>query len=96
MPYLSNYQREFRNYCLMFVYFSEQWLSLCSLMSLVECEGVAHQSNTKAYIFPNTFFHTIVTHLLDDSDNRSNLIGRFTDEYLKYDDVRYYWLKNIS
>ncbi|XP_064400070.1 nucleolar complex protein 4 homolog B-like isoform X2 [Halichondria panicea] len=73
-----------------------QWTALCSLVSLVQVEGHTHQSTLKGYIYPNNLFHSIVSCLLDDDTNRGDLIGQFADEYLHYDDVRYYWLKNIA
>jgi U3 small nucleolar RNA-associated protein 19 len=71
------------------------WQCLTSLMKLVQAEGSTHQRLSHAYIFPNTFFHVVVSHLLDNEEDVSNLIGRF-QEYLDYDDVRFYWLKNIA
>ena len=73
-----------------------QWTALCSLMSLVQAEGHAHQSTVKAYIYPNNLFHNIVSRLLDNNTDRCDLIGRFADEYLQFDDVRFNWLKNIA
>lgn len=72
-----------------------RWQCLTSLMKLVQAEGSTHQRLSHAYIFPNTFFHVVVSHLLDGEEDMSNLIGRF-QEYLDYDDVRFYWLKNIA
>ena len=73
-----------------------QWTTLCCLVSLVQVEGHTHQSTLKGYVYPNNLFHSIVSCLLDDDTNRGDLIGQFADEYLHYDDVRYYWLKNIA
>lgn len=72
-----------------------RWLALTSLLSLIQSEGFAHQRLSRSYIFPNTFFHVIVSHLLSKEEDTSDLISRF-QEYLKYDDVRFYWLKNIA
>ena len=72
-----------------------RWLSLTSLLNLIQAEGLAHQLLSHSFIFPNTFFHIIVSHLLNDEQNMQELIGQFR-EYLKYDDVRFYWLKNIA
>ena len=72
-----------------------RWQCLTSLMKLVEAEGSTHQRFSHAYIFPNTFFHVIVSHLLDNEEDVSYLIDRF-QEYLDYDDIRFYWLKNIT
>ena len=65
-------------------------------MSLVQAEGHSHQLTAKAYIYPNNLFHNIVSHLLDNDANRCDLIGQFADKYLQFDDVRFYWLKNIA
>ena len=72
-----------------------RWLALGSLVKLMQAEGSAHQRLSHAYIFPNTFFHMVVVHLLNNVEDMSDLIGRFR-EYLEYDDVRFYWLKNIA
>ncbi len=75
---------------------SLQWTTLCSLMSLMQAEGHAHQSTLNDYIYPNNLFHSVVSCLLDNDTKRCDLIGRFAEEYLQYGDVRYYWLKNIA
>lgn len=72
-----------------------RWQCLTSLMKLVQAEGSTHQRLSHAYIFPNTFFHVVVSHLIDNEEDVSHLIGQF-QEYLDYDDVRFYWLKNIA
>ena len=72
-----------------------RWQCVTSLMELIQAEGSTHQRLSHAYIFPNTFFHVVVSHLLDGEEDMSNLIGRF-QEYLDYDDVCFYWLKNIA
>jgi len=68
---------------------------LCSLMKLIQAEGSAHQATCHGYVFPNILFHQVVTRLLDSTRDMGHLIGRF-QEYLEYDDVRFYWLKNIA
>ena len=72
-----------------------RWQSLTSLVKLVQAEGSTHQILSHAYIFPNTFFHVVVSHLLSSEEDMSDLTDRF-QEYLEYDDVRFYWLKNIA
>ena len=72
-----------------------RWLALASLMKLIRAEGHAHQKLGHTYFFPNTFFHVIVSVLLCCEDDMCELIERF-QEYLAYDDVRFYWLKNIA
>jgi len=64
-------------------------------MKLIQVEGSAHQATCHGYVFPNILFHQVVTHLLDSTRDMGHLIGRF-QEYLEYDDVRFYWLKNIA
>ena len=71
-----------------------QELALCSLMKMIQTEGAAHQATYHGYIFPNVLFHQVVTCLLDNARDMKHLIGRFK-EYLEFDDVRFYWLKNI-
>ena len=72
-----------------------QELALCSLMKMVQAEGSAHQATYHGYIFPNVLFHQVVTCLLDNTRDMRHLIGQF-EEYLTFDDVRFYWLKNIA
>lgn len=72
-----------------------KWQCLTTLMKLVQAEGSAHQRLSHTYIFPNTFFYVVVSRLLDEEEDMSNLIDRF-QEYLDFDDVRFYWLKNIA
>ena len=72
-----------------------RWLALASLMRFIQTEGSTHWRLGHTYIFPNTFFHVIVSKLLSSEEDMRDLIGHF-HEYLDYDDVRFYWLKNIA
>lgn len=71
-----------------------RWLALKSLLKLVHTEGSTHQKLRHTYLFPNTIFHGVVSNLLNEEDMHC-LISRFKD-YVNYDDVRFYWLKDIS
>lgn len=72
-----------------------RWLALKSLLKLVRTEGSTHQKLSHTYMFPNTIFHVVVSNLLNNEEDMHCLISRFQD-YVNYDDIRFYWLKNIS
>ena len=64
-------------------------LALCTLMKFVEGEG----ENDRR--FPNNLFRQICDALLDKKHNMKICIERFA-EYLEYDDVRFFVLKNLA
>ncbi|KAK2160154.1 hypothetical protein LSH36_139g05016 [Paralvinella palmiformis] len=73
-----------------------QELSLCSLMKFVEAEGHTplKEIPENHTTFPSQLFEPLITHLLSSTTNLSSLMSRF-QEYLEYDDVRYFTMKFI-
>ncbi|CAH1801800.1 unnamed protein product [Owenia fusiformis] len=73
-----------------------QELSLCTLMKFVASEGQNPLTHTQAthLTFPVVLFEMILGKLLSQQQNMSSLIGRF-QEYVEYDDVRYFVLKTL-
>ncbi|KAL5017194.1 hypothetical protein ScPMuIL_006783 [Solemya velum] len=71
-----------------------QELALCTLMRLVKAEGIKplRKLSKKQLYFPAKFFQRILEQLVSEEDDFTLLLGRF-EEYLEFDDVRYYVLK---
>ena len=66
--------------------------AVCTLMKFVVMEGTQKQATVS---FPNMLFKKIIKALLDSKHDMKELIGRFV-EYMEYDDVRFYALKNVN
>ncbi|XP_048467690.1 nucleolar complex protein 4 homolog [Rhincodon typus] len=69
-----------------------QEVVLCTLMKFVQAEGrwplVRYEDNER-YIFPQELLKLLVDNLLQIERDTSSLLSRF-QEYLEYEDVRYY------
>ncbi|XP_002733773.1 nucleolar complex protein 4 homolog B-like [Saccoglossus kowalevskii] len=73
-----------------------QELALCTLMKFVECESQhPPKPHNPEWYFPSTLFTKIVHVLLSTDVDMRKLLGRF-QEYVEYDDIRYYMLKRIT
>ncbi|EDO43971.1 predicted protein [Nematostella vectensis] len=70
-------------------------LALCTLMKFVIAESKAKARANKNPTFVNSFFRKIFDGLVNPNHNMAELIARF-EEYLEYDDVRFYVLKNLK
>ena len=66
--------------------------AVCTLMKFVVGEGARRKATAG---FPNTLFMKIVEALLEPKHDMRELISRFV-EYLEYDDIKFYVLKNMS
>ncbi|NP_001084692.1 nucleolar complex protein 4 homolog B [Xenopus laevis] len=72
--------------------FSVQELVLCTLMKFIQLEGKFPLENSEwrdSYRFPRELLKFVVDNLLQEEADCTLLITRF-QEYLEYDDVRYY------
>ncbi|XP_077996175.1 nucleolar complex protein 4 homolog B-like [Glandiceps talaboti] len=73
-----------------------QELALCTLMKFVETQSRHPVKKLQhGLYFPQSLFSKILDGLLSSDIVRHQLIGRF-QEYLEYDDIRYYLLDKIS
>ncbi|XP_070572061.1 nucleolar complex protein 4 homolog B-like [Ptychodera flava] len=73
-----------------------QELALCTLMKFVVLESKHPvKRNSQGETFPVALFNKIIDSLLSRDIDRRKLLGRF-QEYIEYDDVRYYLLDKIS
>lgn len=71
-----------------------QELSLCTLMKLLVAEHKGLVTQNKS-LFPVVLYGKILDELLNDEHDISGLIDRF-GEFVEYDDIRYYTLKNLN
>ncbi|KAE8634863.1 hypothetical protein XENTR_v10002455 [Xenopus tropicalis] len=72
--------------------FSVQELALCTLMKFIQLEGKFPLENSEwkeSYRFPIELLKFVIDNLLQEETDSTLLITRF-QEYLEYDDVRYY------
>ncbi|OCT98336.1 hypothetical protein XELAEV_18010567mg [Xenopus laevis] len=72
--------------------FSNQELALCTLMKFIQLEGKFPLENSEwkdSYRFPRELLKFVIDNLLQEEADCTLLITRF-QEYLEYDDVRYY------
>ncbi|XP_063820747.1 nucleolar complex protein 4 homolog isoform X2 [Pseudophryne corroboree] len=78
--------------------FQVQELALCILMKFVQLEGKFPLENAKwkdNYRFPRPLLKLVVDALLKEDKDSSLLLHRF-QEYVEYDDVRYYTMTMIN
>uniref|UniRef100_UPI00398F0D3C nucleolar complex protein 4 homolog isoform X2 n=1 Tax=Pristiophorus japonicus TaxID=55135 RepID=UPI00398F0D3C len=75
-----------------------QEAALCTLMKFVQTEGkwplVKYEEDTH-YVFPWELFRSLVEQLLQVESDSSSLLARF-EEYLEYEDVRYYTMASAA
>ncbi len=67
-------------------------------MNLICAEGSAHQTLCHAYHYPNALFYRVTSAILDSSKDMTGLVDYFKGYkgYMRFDDVRFYWLKNTA
>ncbi|XP_040272206.1 nucleolar complex protein 4 homolog [Bufo bufo] len=78
--------------------FQVQELALCMLMKFVQLEGkfpLESASWKDSYWFPRRLLKLVIDRLLQEEKDSSSLISRF-QEFLEYDDVRYYTMSVIN
>ncbi|KAG8455970.1 hypothetical protein GDO86_001964 [Hymenochirus boettgeri] len=78
--------------------FSVQELALCSLMKFIQLEGKFPLENSEwkeSFHFPREMLKSVVDSLLLEEKDTSPLIARY-QEYLEYDDIRYYTMTVIN
>ncbi|XP_075710531.1 nucleolar complex protein 4 homolog [Rhinoderma darwinii] len=78
--------------------FQVQELALCMLMKFIQLEGKFPLESAKwkdSYRFPRRLLKLVIDSLLQEEKDSSPLIARF-QEYLEYDDVRYYTMSVIN
>eukprot|EP00124_Ichthyophonus_hoferi_P002678 Ihof_evm3s193 gene=Ihof_evmTU3s193 len=75
---------------------SIQAASLQILMQFVEAESLRLKQSS-GHVFPNTLFRRIIFALMSSTNYSEELRTLFVNKYLlKYDDVRFYMLKNLT
>ncbi|KAM4050872.1 nucleolar complex protein 4 homolog [Anomaloglossus baeobatrachus] len=78
--------------------FQVQELAMCTLLKILQLEGkfpLESASWRDTYRFPRRLLKLAVDRLLQEETDSSPLISRF-QEYLEYDDIRYYTLSVIN
>ncbi|XP_019394536.1 PREDICTED: nucleolar complex protein 4 homolog [Crocodylus porosus] len=78
--------------------FEVKEMSLCTLMKFVEVEGehpLVKAEWKGSFIFPRELLKLVVESLIPCEEDSSLLISRF-QEYLEYDDVRYFVMKAVT
>ena len=73
--------------------------TLDSLMELLFADHkaiVSSKFQKLSYYFPNTLFYKIISHMLHGGNGQEDLIEYFANQYLSYDDIKFYCMKNIQ
>ncbi|XP_043921486.1 nucleolar complex protein 4 homolog [Protopterus annectens] len=72
--------------------------TLCTLMKFIQMEGgqpLVKADWDESFFFPHELLKSVVEHLLQIDEDSSLLIARF-QEFLEYDDVRYYVMISVN